>query len=195
MAQWRRWTVPALFVGALGLAYPLMLFGAALPRPWLFAAGAAMSYAGEWYINRYQLFFVRALSKVNLGITLRFFARDALLLVLVARLGDLSDANFVLLTLGILGLHALRGAHSALTYRMQRRRFPVELLNVDPPKELPAGPPDWIARDGMRKMLFLDMLPAAGVLYGAIADGYRPLTVLLSIALALGLAVIVYLTA
>src|SRR3954470_3540473 len=189
-----RWAVPGFWVSALGLSYPLMVFGAALPRTWLFIVGAALSYGAEWYVNRYQPFIVRALSKVNLGINLRYFARDALLVVLVARLDDLADSTFVLFTLGVVGLHGLRGLHSVLTYRIQRRRFPIELVNVPLPSGLPSGPPDWVSRDGMRKMLHLDMLPVAGALYGAVTDDYRPLAVLLGVALALGLAAVAYLS-
>ncbi|MFL6240013.1 MAG: CDP-glycerol glycerophosphotransferase family protein [Actinomycetes bacterium] len=184
----RRWLVAALGLSALGLSFPLMLFGAALPRTWLFVAGAAASYAGEAYIYRYQQFVVRALSKVNLGITLRFFVRDSLLLVLVARLGHLSDFGFVLFAVGMLGLQALRGAHSVLTYRIQRRRFPVELHNVEAPRGLPGGPPEFLMREGLRKMLHLDMLPVAGALYGGLTQHYLPMAVLTCIALAAGLA-------
>ena len=184
-----RLAAPAFWVSALAVSFPLMLFGATLPRDWLFAVGAGLSYAAEWYMNRYQQFVVRALSKVNLGITLRFFVRDALLLVLVARLGDLSDAGFVLFGLGVLGLHAMRGMHSVLTYRITRLSFPVQLVNVERPKEIPAPPPDWLMRDGMRKMLYLDLLPVGGALFGAATGNYVPLAVLLSVALGIGLAV------
>jgi hypothetical protein len=166
-----------------------MLFGATLPRVWLFVVGAALSYAAEWYVNGYQPFVSRALSKVNIGITLRFFIRDALLLVLVARMGELSDTNFVLFALGLVGLHALRGVNSVLTYRIQRRRYPIELINVAPPKGLPSPPSEWLMRDGLRRMLHLDMLPVAGALYGATAHDYRPLAVLLCLAVVIGLAV------
>src|SRR3954471_22456831 len=195
MNRLSRWAVPGFWALALAVSYPLMVFGAALPRTWLFVAGAALSYGAEWYVNRYQPFVTRALSKVNLGINLRFFVRDALLIVLVARLRDLGDAEFVLFATGVIGLHGLRGLHSVLTYRIQRRRYPIELVNVPAPTELPSGPPDWLSRDGMRKMLYLDVLPVAGALYGAIADDYRPLAVLLSLALALGLAANAYLSA
>src|SRR3954453_2721690 len=195
MHRLSRWAVPGLWLTALGLSYPLMIFGAALPRTWLFVAGAALSYAAEWYVNRYQLFITRALSKVNLGINLRYFARDALVLLLIARLDDLSDATFVLFAVGMMGLHGLRRPPSVLTYRIQRRRYPIELVNVSNPSGLPSGPPDWISLDGMRKMLHLDMLPIAGALYGAVTDEYRPLAVLLSVALVLGTAAVVYLGA
>jgi hypothetical protein len=185
----KRLLVPALWVSALAVSFPLMLFGAALPRAWLFAVGAGLSYAAEWYVYRYQPFVIRALSKVNLGITLRFFVRDALVLLLVARYADLGDAQFVLFAVGILGLHALRGAHSVLTYRIQRRRYPIELVNVAPAEGVPSAPPEWLTRDGLRKMLHLDVLPVAGALYGTMTGHYWPLAVLLCAALGAGLAV------
>jgi hypothetical protein len=183
-----RLAVPGAWVAALALAYPLMLFGAALPRPWLFVAGAAVSYAAEWYINRYQLFITRALSKVNIGITLRSFARDALLFVMIARVADLGDTEFVLFGTGVVGLHALRALHSVLTYRIDRRAYPIELFNAPRPKELPPEPPEWLGPEGMRKMLHLDVLPVAGASYGALTHHYVALAVLLSIAVGLAVA-------
>jgi hypothetical protein len=184
-----RWTTVGV-TAALVLSYPATMIAALWPNAWVFALGAAIGYAAEPLASRYVADIVQKLSQVNAGITLRFAIREVALILLLIRLDQTDTASFVILTMGLLGLHAVRGVYSALTlYVARRRRLPLVTRGIDLSElAIPDAPHRLFTLRPTRTMLHLDVPVVAGTLIGLAAGTSWPGVIGLAIAYALGLA-------
>jgi hypothetical protein len=149
---------------AAALSLPAVMVAALWPNTWAFALFAALGHATD-----------------RPNATLRFFLRDAALLLLLIRQGHAHGAGFAVLALGLFGLHGLRAAYTALAVLVKRRRrLPFVTRRVD----LGAlGIPD---APRLVSVVYLDVPVIAGALLGAAPWG-------LAVAYALALAAVAYL--
>jgi hypothetical protein len=163
----RRWTTIGVDT-ALALSYPAAVTAALVPNTWLFAAAAAIGYVTEDLAFRHGQGITKRLSKVNSGITLRFAVRELALLLLLVRQGHADDGLFVELTLGLLGLHALRGAYSALTlFVARKRRLPLLTRGIDLSElAIPDAADAMLTTRHIRTMLRLDVPVLVCALFG-----------------------------
>ncbi len=168
----------ALVAAALLISYPLLFVAAALPSGrhdrmlacWLFLALAVISYLAEVSAPRASPYVANLLNWVQLGLPLRFAFREMALVILLVRARPGSSAEVALFAGGLVGLHAIRGGHSALaTYVNQRRVLPVVTRNLDLSElRIPDAPPRLLAVEHTRKLLYLDAAPVAGGLVSAL---------------------------
>jgi hypothetical protein len=188
-----RWTTIGV-TAALVLSYPATMIAALWPNAWVFALGAAIGYAAEPLASRYAADTTQKLSQVNAGITLRFAIREVALILLLIRLDQTATASFVILAMGLLGLHAVRGVYSALTlYVARRRRLPLVTRGIDlSALAIPDAPHRLLTVRHTSTMLHLDVPVVVGTLIGLAAGTSRPGVIGLAIAYALGLAAITY---
>lgn len=183
-------TLAALNLGLLVLAHPAMLVLALLARPWSFAAAVGVSYLSELYAARSAPTVVTWLSRSSLGISVRFMFRDAAVLLLAARVGAPSGGALVAVGVALMALHALRGVQALLaTFVTRRRRLPVATRNVDLAElRIPDAPSNYLVRRNVTRLLYLDVLPVAGLVIatgtGAVAAGYAGTVAALVIAIA-----------
>jgi hypothetical protein len=166
----RRWTATAVDT-ALVLSYPAAVAAALVPDTWLFALAALIGYGAEELASRRTKGIAARLSKVNCGITLRFVLRELALLVLLIRQGHADERPFVALAIGLLGLHALRGAFSALTLLVTRlRRLPLLTRGLDMSElRIPDAPDAMLTTRHTRTMLHLDVPVMVCALFGLAA--------------------------
>jgi hypothetical protein len=184
-----RWTIIGV-TASLVLSYPAAMIAALWPNAWVFAICAAIGYAAELLASRYATEMVQKLSQVNTGITLRFAIREVALILLLIRLDQTGTASFVILTVGLLGLHAVRGLYSGLTlYVARRRRLPLSTRGIDLSElAIPDAPHRLLTMRPTRTMLHLDVPVMAGTLIGLAAGTSGPGVAGLAVAYALGLA-------
>jgi hypothetical protein len=151
----------------LVLSYPAMVAAALWPNTWAFAATALIGYVADELASREAAGITERLAQLNAGVTVRFFVRELALLLLV-RQGHAGDTAFVVLALGLLGLHALRGAYSALTlWVIRRRRLPVVTRGMDLTElRIPDAPNALLTTRHSRTMLHLDVPVLVGALFG-----------------------------
>ncbi|HXZ76861.1 MAG TPA: hypothetical protein VEH31_39145, partial [Streptosporangiaceae bacterium] len=186
---------------ALLASYPLLFVIAALPtdsddrRPWgwLFLAVVAVSYLAEAWAPRVTPYLVGTLKWLQVGILLRWVFREVALLILVDRALPLTSAQFAAFALGLVALHAIRAAYSALVlYVDQRRQLPVITRNVDlGPLRIPDAPPRLLVTDHVMTILYLDTLPVAGGLVAVITGDFAWALAGAALALAAGVALCV----
>jgi hypothetical protein len=191
----------AAVVVALLASYPLLLVIAALPTDtddrqpwcWLFLAVVAVSYLAEAWAPRVTPYLVGTLKWLQVGIVLRWVFREVALLILVDRALPLTSAQFAAFALGLVALHAIRAAYSALViYVDQRRQLPVITRNVDlGPLRIPDAPPRLLITDHVRTILYLDTLPVAGGLVAVITADFAWALAGAALALAAGAALCV----
>jgi hypothetical protein len=153
---------------ALLLAYPATMVAALWPSTWAFAATALVAYVADEVAFRENSAVSERLSQVNVGVTVRFLFRELALLVMLVRQGHADRPAFVLLALGLLGLHGVRGAYSALTlYVIRRRRLPVVTRDIDlSALRIPDAPSALLTTRHTRTMLHLDVPVLAATLFG-----------------------------
>jgi hypothetical protein len=153
---------------AILLAYPATVVAALWPSTWAFAATALIAYVADEVVFRANLGVGDRLAQVNVGVTVRFLFCELALLLMLVRQGHAGDSAFVILTLGLLGLHGMRGAYSALTlYVIRRRRLPVVTRDIDlSPLRIPDAPSPLLTTRHTRTMLHLDVPVLAGALFG-----------------------------
>jgi len=130
----------ATVTAVLLASYPLLFVIAALPTDaddrlpwcWTFLAVVTASYLAEAWAPRATPYLVGTLNWLQVGTLLRWVFREVALLILLARALPLTPVEFAAFTLGLVGLHAVRAAHSALAiYVSQRRRLPLITRNID----------------------------------------------------------------
>jgi hypothetical protein len=163
----RRWITIGVDT-ALVLSYPAAVASALVPNTWLFALAAAIGYAAEDLAARHLQGITKQLSKVNSGITLRFALRELALLLLLVRQGHADGALLAALALGLLGLHALRGAYSVLTlFVMRKRRLPLVTRGIDLSElAIPDAADAMLTTRHTRTMLHLDVPVLVCALFG-----------------------------
>jgi hypothetical protein len=166
----RRWTATGVDT-ALVLSYPAAFAAALVPNTWLFALTAVIGYAAEELASRRAKGITVRLSKVNTGVTVRFVIRELALLLLLIRQGHAGGTLFAALALGLLGLHALRGAFSALTLLVTRlRRLPLLTRGMDLSElAIPDAPDAMLTTRHTRTMLHLDVPVMVCALFGLAA--------------------------
>jgi hypothetical protein len=142
---------------AILLAYPATVVAALWPSTWAFEVA-----------YRENLPILDRLTQVSVGVTVRFLLRELALLLLLIRQGHAGDSAFVILSLGLLGLHAVRGAYSGLTlYVIRRRRLPVVTRDIDLSElRIPNAPSPVLTTRHTHTMLYLDVPILAGALFG-----------------------------
>ncbi|MGV9311467.1 hypothetical protein ACWDR0_04655 [Streptomyces sp. NPDC003691] len=153
----------------LGLGYPCVLLAALLPSVPFFAAAAAVTYLADWYLHRKGSYLLNRLSKVRVGLSIRFLLRQLLLVLLLAREGLAETPLFYTAVAGFLVSYGLQAPHGALTTLIRlRRTLPVVTRNVDlHAVRIPDAPPRALLRRAGEKMLHLDLPAVAGVLVAA----------------------------
>ena len=132
-------------------SYPLLFVLAALPTDaddrlpwcWTFLVVVIVSYLAEAWAPRVAPYLVGTLNWLQVGTLLRWVFREVALLILLARALPLTPLEFAAFALGLVGLHGVRAAHSALViYVSRRRQLPVITRNVDlGPLRIPDPPP------------------------------------------------------
>jgi hypothetical protein len=162
-----RWIIAATGP-ALALSYPATVVAALWPSTWAFALTSLIAYVADELSARQNPAGTERLAQVNVGVTVRFLLRELALLLLLVRQGHANGAGFVILALGLLGLHGLRGAYSAVTlYVIRRRRLPVVTRGMDLTElRIPDAPHPMLTTRHTRTMLHLDVPVLAGALFG-----------------------------
>ncbi len=87
----------------------------------MFLAVVAVSYLAEASAPRVAPYLVGTLNWLQVGILLRWVFREVALLILLARALPLTPVEFAAFTLGLVALHAIRAAHSALAIYVSQR--------------------------------------------------------------------------
>lgn len=173
-------------IAALLGCYPVLLVSALWPAPVVFGVAAAASYAVEYVATRAARPLPELLSKVHLGITLRFAARETMALLLVARTTGADSPWFAALAAGVLAIHAVRALHTGLALRLRQMlsSMPVTTRNLDVSAlRVPRMPPARLRDSRSLPFLYLDALPVLGAVLGAV-----PATLGAGLALVAGLA-------
>lgn len=149
--------------------YPAILVFALLGQPWPFAIAAAIGYLTELYAARSASVLTALLSRASVGISVRFVFRDAAVILLAAQMGTLSGGAITAIGIGLMSLHAVRGAQALFAlYLTRRRRLPVATRNVDLSElRIPDAPPSVLVSRNIRRLLYLDVLPVAGLTVAA----------------------------
>lgn len=163
--------LPALLsVVVLIAVHPALLVAAAWPSPGWFAAGMVVVLAAEWYAARHARPLLGTLGRAQLNVTTRYLARDLAVLVLAARVAQHDRAMILILTLGLLALHGLRGGMLLLRrYIVSRRTLPVATRNVDlSALRIPDAPPEALMGGGVHRPLLFTLPVIAGVLVDVI---------------------------
>jgi hypothetical protein len=149
-----------------------------------------VSYLAEAWAPRVTPYLVGTLNWLQVGILLRWVFREVALLILLARTLPLTPVEFAAFALGLLALHAIRAAHSALAiYVNQRRQLPVITRNVDLGSlRIPDPPPRLLAVAHVKTILYLDTLPVAGGLVAVLTAHFGWALAGAGLGLAAGLA-------
>ncbi|MBF8186659.1 CDP-glycerol glycerophosphotransferase family protein [Nonomuraea sp. K274] len=151
--------------------YPALLVSALWPAPALFGLIAATSYAAEYAAAGVVRQLPEVLSKVHLGLTLRFAAREMAALLLVARTAGVDSPWFAALAAGLFGIHAVRAVHTGLALRLRQTlsMMPVTTRNLDVSAlRIPKLPPPFLRDSHSVRFLCLDVLPVLGAAAGAV---------------------------
>jgi len=185
----------AVAAGVLLLSFPVILVAALQPNAWLFLAALLASYGADWYVKVRRPYLHRVLSRINLGLTVRFLFREFSLIVLLARQGDLGTASLIIAAVALIGLHALRGVESLLAaYIRVRRRLPVVTRNIDlSGLDIPAAPPRLLMVDQTWRLLHLDLIPMVVGPISAATAVYEPFAVALAASVTASIAATVVL--
>ncbi|MFF5211385.1 CDP-glycerol glycerophosphotransferase family protein [Streptosporangium sp. NPDC000396] len=160
--------VPAVGAALLG-SYPLLIITAVWPRPWPFLALCVVSYAAEIAARRRARPLIDLLSKIYMGVTLRFAIREMAAILLVARTAGTDSPWFAALAVGLFAMHGARAAQTwlALLYNRVLSQLPVLTRNIDAMR-IPAPPPDVLVNYKGMRFLYLDMLPVGGAALDAV---------------------------
>ncbi|HEX6445528.1 MAG TPA: hypothetical protein VF053_10600 [Streptosporangiales bacterium] len=150
-------------------SYPAVLVLALVGRPWAFAVAAAVGYLTELYAARSASVITSLLSRASVGISVRFMFRDAAVLLLALRVGSPSGGAITAIGIALMALHAVRGVQALLAlFVTRRRRLPVATRNVDLAElRIPDAPPGVLVSRNVRRLLYLDVLPVAGLTVAA----------------------------
>ncbi|MBO3750373.1 CDP-glycerol glycerophosphotransferase family protein [Streptosporangiaceae bacterium NEAU-GS5] len=140
------------------------------PLPWAFAVVAALSYVVEFRSPVAVPTFTAILSKVHLGITVRFVIREMAAVLLVARVADTSSRWFAGLAVGLFLLQGGRTLQTTMAYYLNRwvNAMPVLTRNIDlSALRIPPRPPAAIVNYKGARLLYLDAIPVVGAAVGA----------------------------
>lgn len=162
----RKLSAIALLLGC----YPALLAAALWPSPWAFAAIAMVSYGAEILAPRVAGPLVEVLSKVHLGVTLRFVIREMAAVLLVARVSGPDSPWFIALAVGLFAMHGVRAVQTglAIRFRQSLSLMPVTARNLDVSAlRIPATPPEVLVNYRGVRFLYLDVLPVMGAAFGA----------------------------
>ncbi|MFC4586529.1 CDP-glycerol glycerophosphotransferase family protein [Sphaerisporangium corydalis] len=173
----RRNTWGAFLAALLLLSFPVLLAAALRPSPLVFALAVAVSYGTEAALGRAAPIVFARLGRVHLGIAVRFLAREAGAVLLVARTAGGDSRWFVVLCGGLLVTHLLRVLHTGVAIHLDRclNRMPVVTRNIAVPAlRIPGAPPEWLAGRRGAHLFHLDVLPVGAVAAGAVAGWYGP---------------------
>jgi len=179
-----------LVAAGLALSYVLLVAAALWPSAPLVGVFALAGYAAEAFVGRRAAYFSNALSQVGLGVALRAMAREAALLLLLAREDTLSAGWFVAIAVTLVLLHILRAVHSSLAgLVLDRRKLPVLTRGFDlSALRLPAPPPFFVRQH--RGLVYLDVPVVAGALLTVLLDTYAPAACGVAVALVAALGAI-----
>ncbi|MEV6107233.1 hypothetical protein AB0M28_21360 [Streptomyces sp. NPDC051940] len=183
----------------MGLSFPVLLLGAMIPSIPLFAAAAAVGYVADAYLYRRDTSLAGQAVKFRTGLSMRFLARELLLVLLLARL-ELADSGlFYAAVACFLGFFALQGPLAAVVSLIERRRkMSIVTRNIHLGVPLPDAPPHRLVAEASPKSLHLDVIGVVGVLVAAATDqsawGYAGLAVMLVLATVYLLALVPYLS-
>ncbi|MFI6320475.1 CDP-glycerol glycerophosphotransferase family protein [Nonomuraea sp. NPDC050556] len=164
----RRLSAIALLLGC----YPALLVAALWPSPMAFAAIAMVSYAAEFLAPRVARPLVDLLSKVHLGVTLRFVIREMAAILLVARTTGPDSVWFIALACGLFAMHGVRAVQTglAMRFRQSLNQMPVTARNLDVSAlRIPSMPPELLVNYRGVRFLYLDVLPVLGAALGGFA--------------------------
>lgn len=156
--------------GLMLLSYPLMLLAALLALPELFIGVAAVSYAADLLLLQRRCLLVNRLSRARAGLSIRFLARQLLLVLLLARM-DLADEQVLYTALvGFVLFYGLQAPHSGLVTLVRRnRRLPFATRNIDlTGLGVPDGAPRALTHRAMEKILYTEVAMAAGAIAAAL---------------------------
>ncbi|MET9060435.1 hypothetical protein ABZX99_21750 [Streptomyces antibioticus] len=184
------------------LGYPCLMLAALVPSIPAFAAVAAVTYLADLYLHRKGTYLLSLLSRLRVGLPIRFLVRELLLILLLARL-ELSDEPVFYAAIACFALFfGLQAPHGALvTLIGKRRQMPVVTRNVDLVSRLtiPDAPPRRLMTRAALKMLHLDLAAMAGLLVyaatGSDAAGYAGAAVTVVLGLLYVAALVPYLRA
>ncbi|MBB5074796.1 CDP-glycerol glycerophosphotransferase family protein [Nonomuraea endophytica] len=161
----RRLCVKAVLLGS----YPVLLLAALWPHPLLFAAVAVISYLAEHAAARVARPFVDLLSRVHLGVTVRFVIREMAALLLVAKTTGPASPWFTALAVGLFAMHGVRAVQTGLAIRLRQTvaTMPVTTRHLDVTAlNLPKTPPEFLTNYRGVRFLYLDALPVLGAALG-----------------------------
>nr|WP_062335343.1 CDP-glycerol glycerophosphotransferase family protein [Herbidospora sakaeratensis] len=141
-----------LVTGVVLGSCPALVAAALTPSPWLFAAAVLVSYAAELVLPKAA---ADQLSRVHLGVTVRFLAREMAAVLLLARLG----LPFVPLAGGLFIFHAMRATQTGLALFLHRWHHlrPVETRNLQ--VTLPRAPSGRLLGQRGTRLLYFDVPP------------------------------------
>ncbi|WP_061299341.1 CDP-glycerol glycerophosphotransferase family protein [Herbidospora cretacea] len=141
-----------LVTGVVLGSYPVLAAAALAPAPWVFAAAVLVSYTAELALPKAA---ADQLSRVHLGVTVRFLAREMAAVLLLARLG----LPFAALAGGLFVFHAMRATQTGLALLLHRWHHlrPVESRNLA--VTLPKPPPESLLGQRGTRLLYFDVPP------------------------------------
>ncbi|WP_219471852.1 CDP-glycerol glycerophosphotransferase family protein [Nonomuraea rhizosphaerae] len=152
--------------------YPLLLVASLWPSPVAFGVLAAASYLAEYVAPTRARAFLSLLSRVHLGVTLRFVVREMAALLLVARTAGPDSPWFVAMAAGLFAMHGMRAVQTGLAIRLRQtlNTMPVVTHNLDVSAlGIPRMPPEFLVNYRGMRFLYLDVLPVLGASAGAFA--------------------------
>lgn len=157
------------------LSYPSLLAAALIPNLGLFVAAAAVSYTSDWYLHQRGAYLINRLSKARAGLSIRFLARELLVILFLARTPLAGNSIYISAIVCFLLFYALQPAHSAvLTLIRNRRKLPYSTRNIDlSGLRVPNAPCRWLTSRAAEKMLHLDLFAVIGLVIASALD--RPL--------------------
>jgi hypothetical protein len=159
----------------MALSYPSLLVAALIPSLWFFVAAAAVSYVSDWYLHQRGTYLINRLSKARSGLSIRFLARELLVILFLARTPLGGNSIYISAIVCFLLFYALQPAHSAvLTLIRNRRKLPYATRNIDlSGLRVPDAPPPRLTNRAAEKVLHLDLFAVVGLLIAHALD--RPL--------------------
>jgi hypothetical protein len=150
----------------MALSYPSMVLAALLPSLPFFVAALAVSYVADWYLNQRKVYLLTGLSKARAGLSIRFLARELMVILFLARsIPDEDVVSYVAITAFLL-FYALQAPHSVLlTLIRNRRKLPFATRNIDlTGLSVPDAPSARLTNRAAEKMLHLDLAAVVGLL-------------------------------
>ncbi|WP_243761470.1 hypothetical protein [Streptomyces sp. YIM 98790] len=153
------------------LSYPLLLVAAVLPSLPAFLAAAVLSYGSDHYLHRAGAPLLARMAKARAGLSIRFLARQMLVLLLLLRM-DLPGANEEVLRAAVIGFvvfYGIQVPHAGLIMALRRkRRLPIATRNIDMSAlGVPDGAPRWLTRRASEKILHTELAMLASLLAAA----------------------------